>query len=85
MCMIIPDRQQWKMLILSTNVDKNSLETEFMIAICRLTGDKWLSNTRFLAIFDPHSLIVKRVFDCRLCCVTMLQILVMLIEIVGVR
>ena len=29
------------MLILSTNVDQKSLETELLIAICRPTGDKW--------------------------------------------
>ena len=52
------------MLILSTNVDQKSLETEFSIAICRPTGDKWQSETPFLSIFDPRSTIVKRVFDC---------------------
>ena len=54
------------MLILSTNEDLKSLETEFLITICRMTGDKWQSKTLFLAIFDPHSLIVKSVFDCRI-------------------
>ena len=53
------------MSILSTNVGKKSLETEFLIAICRPTGDKWQSKTLFLVIFDPRSLIVKSVFDCR--------------------
>ena len=38
---ITPDRRQLKTLILSTNVDQNSLETEFSIAICQPTGDKW--------------------------------------------
>ena len=42
-----PDRGQSKTLILSTNVDKNLLEKEFLIAICRATGDKWLSKTFF--------------------------------------
>ena len=55
------------MLMLSTNVDKKSLETEFSIAICRPTGAKLQSKTLFLAIFDPRSSIVKTVFDCRLC------------------
>ena len=41
------------MLILSTNVDKKSLETE-------------VSKTLFLVIFYPGSYIVKSVFDCRL-------------------
>ena len=48
------------------NVDQTSLETDFWIAICRPTGDKWQSKTLFLANFDPHSSIVKSVFDCRL-------------------
>ena len=43
------------MLILSTKVDKKSLEAEFFIAICRLA-----------IIFDPHSSIVKSILDCRL-------------------
>ena len=59
-------RRQTKTLILSTNVDQTSLETEFLIAICRPTGDKWQSKTLFLAFVDPHSSIVKCVFDCRL-------------------
>ena len=54
------------MLILSTNVDKKSLETEFLIAICRTTGNKRQTKTLFLPIFDSSSLIVKSVFDCRL-------------------
>ena len=61
-----PGRRQSKTSILSTNVNKNSLNTEFLIAICRPTGDKWQSKTLFLAIFDPRSSIVKSVFDCRL-------------------
>ena len=48
------------------NVDQKSLETEFLIAICRPTGDKCQSKTLFLAIFDPRSPIVKSVFYCRL-------------------
>ena len=43
-----------------------SLETEFLIAICRQAGEKWQSKTRFLAIFDTRSSIVISVFDCRL-------------------
>ena len=54
------------MLILSTNLDQKSLETVFLIAICRLIGDKWQSKTLFLAIFDPHLSIVMSNFDCRL-------------------
>ena len=57
------------MLMPSTNVDKKSLETEFMIAICCQTGNKWQSNTLFLAIFDSRSSIVKSIFYCRLSCV----------------
>ena len=52
------------MLILSPHVDQKSLETEFSIAICCLTGDKWQSKTLFLAILDQYSSIVKRVFIC---------------------
>ena len=37
------DRRQSKMLILLTNIDKKSLETEFSIVICRPTGHKWQS------------------------------------------
>ena len=48
------------------NLDQNLLETEFFIAICRLTVDKWQSKTLFLVIFYPHSVFAKRVFDCRL-------------------
>ena len=61
-----PGRRQSKTLILSTTVDQKSLETEFSIVICRPTGDKWQSETLFLAIFDPRSSIAKSVFDCRL-------------------
>ena len=58
-----PGRRQSKTLIrvLSTNVDQKSLETEFWIAICHLTGIKWQSKTLFLVIFNPCSSIVKSV------------------------
>ena len=59
-----PAWRQSKTSILSTNVDRKSLETEFSIDICRPTGDKWQLKTLFLAIFDPRSSIVKSVFDC---------------------
>ena len=58
--------RQSKTSILSTNVDQKSLETEFLIGICRPIGDKWQSKKLFLAIFDSRSSIVKSVFDCRL-------------------
>ena len=45
-----PSRRQSKTLKLSRNIDQKSLETEFLIAICRPTGDKWQSKTLFLAI-----------------------------------
>ena len=48
------------------NVDQKSLETEFLIAICRPTGDKWQSKTLFISIFYPCLSIFKSVFDCRL-------------------
>ena len=70
---ITSGRRQSKTLIPSTNVDKKSLETEFLIAICRPIGDKWQLKMLFLAIFDPRSSIVKSVFDCRLPGVNMLH------------
>ena len=54
------------MLILSTNVDQKLLETEFLIAICRQTGDKRQWKTLLLAIFYLHLSIVKSVLNCRL-------------------
>ena len=48
---ITPSRWRSKTLILSTNVDQKSLETEFLIAIFHPTGDKWQSKTLFLSIF----------------------------------
>ena len=63
---LTPGRRQSKTLILATNVDQKSLETEFSIVICRPTGDKWQSKTMFISIFDPLSSSVKSVFDCRL-------------------
>ena len=61
-----PDRGQLKTLIISTKVDKKSLKTEFSIAICRSTGDKWQSKTLLLVILDLRSSIDKSFFDCRL-------------------
>ena len=55
-----------KLLTILTNVDQKSLETEFLIAICRPAGDKWQSKTLFLTIFDSRSSIVNSVFDCRI-------------------
>ena len=43
-----------------------SVETVFLIAICRPTGHKWQSKTLFLSIFDPRSSIVDYVLDFRL-------------------
>ena len=43
-----------------------SLETEFLIAICCQSGDKWQTKTLFLRIFDPCSSTVKSIFKCRL-------------------
>ena len=45
------------------NIDKKLLETEFLIANCRLIGEKWQWKTLVLAIFYPHLSIVKSVFD----------------------
>ena len=59
-------RRKLKTPILTRNLDQKLLETEFLISICRHTGDKWQSKTLFLSIFDPHLFIVDSVFDCRL-------------------
>ena len=40
------------------------LEMEFLNAITQPTGDKWQSKTLFLAIFDPHSSIVRSLVNC---------------------
>ena len=58
--------RQSKTPIQSRNVDQKSLETEFSIAICRHTVDKWQSKTLFLSIFDLSLSIVDSIFDCRL-------------------
>ena len=39
----------------STDADQKSLETVFLIAICRPSGDIWQLKTLFLAIFDLRS------------------------------
>ena len=55
-------RRQSKTLILSTNVDKKSIETEFSVVICRP-----ISNRKHLFLrFFPCSSIVKSVSDCHL-------------------
>ena len=51
------------MLIRMMNVDQKKLETEFLIAISRPTGNKWQSKTLVVAISDPR-LLIKSVFDC---------------------
>ena len=48
---ITSDRQQSKMLMLSTNAD-GKYKQSFSFAICRLPCDKWQSKTLFLMIFD---------------------------------
>ena len=42
----------------STNADQKFIETVFSIANCRQWGDKWLSKTLFLLIFDLRSSII---------------------------
>ena len=42
------------MLLTIVNVDKKSLETVFLIAICRLSGDKWQLKTLFLTMIYVH-------------------------------
>ena len=61
---LTPDRRQSKKLILSMNKEQKLLETEFLIDICRLAGDKWQSKTLFLAIFDPRLTSVMIIFNC---------------------
>ena len=51
--MMMMDRWNSKMLMLSTSVDQKKLETEFS-----------KSKTLFLAIFDQRPLTVKSFFDC---------------------
>ena len=51
--LLTPGRQQLKML--SMNADQKSIETVFLIAICRQCGDKWQSKTLFQTIFDLRS------------------------------
>ena len=54
------------MLILSTNVDQKSLETEFSIAICCQSGNKWQLKTLFLTIFELCLSIIYSILDCHL-------------------
>ena len=62
-----PDKRQSKTLILSTDVDQKSLETEFSIAIYfslnwrQITIENTVSSD-----IGPCLSIVKSVFDCRL-------------------
>ena len=49
-------------LLLSHCAPQKSLETEFSVAICCQSGDKWELKTLFLAIFDLHMSIVKSIF-----------------------
>ena len=51
------------MLILSTNKDQKLLETEFLIAICHLTGNK-LQSKAVSSDFDQRLLIIKSIFNC---------------------
>ena len=61
------------MPILSRNIDQKSLETEFLIAICHNTGDKWQSKTLFLLFFDPRSSVVAYWCEFDLCCTRIIQ------------
>ena len=63
---LTPGRRQSQILMLSTNVDQKSLETEFRLPfVARLATHSKRKHCN-LAIFDPRSSIVQRVFDCRL-------------------
>ena len=48
---VTPGRRQPKTLILSTNVDQNSIETEFSIVICRPIVNPKHHFLRFLSAF----------------------------------
>ena len=65
-CIHTPGRRQSKTPILSSNVDRKSLETENWIVILRHIGDKLQLKRLFRSRFDPRSSIVDSVFDCRL-------------------
>ena len=56
-----PDRRQSKSLILSANVEQNSLNRVFLLSFAASH-----SKTLFLAIFDLRSSIVKDAFDFRI-------------------
>ena len=56
---------QSKMLILSTKVDKKSLETEILLPFVAQLATNG-NQKQFLAIFDLRSSIVKSIFDCGL-------------------
>ena len=60
-CFHRPDRRQSETLILSMNVDRSSLKTEFSIVGRQMTIENTVSSD-----FDPRSSIVKGVFDCNL-------------------
>ena len=48
------DMRQSKTLLTMTNMDQKSLETVFLIAICRQSGNKWQSKTMFLLLIYIH-------------------------------
>ena len=57
-CLISQDTRQSKTLLTIDEHGSKSLETVFLIAICRQSGDKWQSKTLFLTILDLHSSIL---------------------------
>ena len=59
---ITPGRRQSKTLILSTNVDQKSIETDFSIVICRPIGN----HNTISCDYYPRSSIVKSLFDSHL-------------------
>ena len=54
-----------KTLKLSENIDKKTLETVFLIAVCRQSGDKWQSKLVY-SDFLSKSVNSINIFDCRL-------------------
>ena len=52
----------------STNADRKSIETAFLIAICRQWGDKWQSKTLFTLLSELHVKISLHVITSHFTC-----------------
>ena len=69
MSKLIQNRWQSITLMQSTNADQKPLET----VIFDSNFDNFVPLNSFMMDFDPHSLIVKRVFDCCISDVTLFK------------